>query len=72
MRIRAAHDRAFVLENLHVSDLRAFKERGGFVGPGVDHAFGFVERELRQAQIVARREADHLADAGFGQSLEER
>ena len=65
MRITGPHHRAAIFENLHVIDLwqlRQFLELGG---PSLDHTFNLFRRHGGQGKVVARREADYPAKAGF-------
>jgi len=55
-----------------VGDFWPLEEFGGFCAPGINDGFGFVKRELRNGQVVTRREADDFTDTGFGLRSEER
>ena len=65
MRVRAAHDLAAVLEDLDGSDAFARAEVDRLLDPGVDHPLDVGDLHLRQRQIVAGREAENPAEAGF-------
>jgi hypothetical protein len=61
--VRGAHRRAAVLEDLH--PLVGLAEFGGLGGPQVHDAPEVLRTHLRNADVVARREADHAAGAAF-------
>ena len=66
MRIAGAHHVAAVLEHQRVLRPPGGRDRRTFVDPDVDD---FADRgglHARERQIVARRKADHSADAAFG------
>ena len=65
MRVRAAHDLAAVLEDLDGGDVSARAEIDRLFDPDVDDALDVGDVHLRQRQVVARREAEHAAEAGF-------
>ena len=63
--LRAPHHRAAVLEDLHLADVGPRAEFAILLDPGLDHLLDVGHRHARQRQVVARREADDAADAGF-------
>ena len=71
MRVRAAHDLAAVLEDLHRADVGAPAEIDRLLDPGVDHPLDVADLHLGDRQVVAGREAQDPADAGFALGDEE-
>ena len=63
MRVGAAHDLAAVLENLYGSDIRPAAERDRLLDPGVHHPLDVGDLHHGDREIMARREAQHAADA---------
>ena len=57
MRVRTAHHRALVLEQLHRQIIAT--QHGGFGAPGVDHCLERRPIELRERRAMIGREADH-------------
>jgi hypothetical protein len=71
VRVAAAHERALVLEDLHVADEVEGAETRRLVGPGVDHGPDAGDVHIGERQVVARREAEDAADAARGTGAEQ-
>src|SRR4029079_7515201 len=65
VRIAGPHDGAAIFEDLHVVDLRHLSQLLELSGPGADHTCNLCGRHGGQGKIVAGREADYPANAGF-------
>ena len=65
MRIAGAHRGAAVLEDLHRVDVVHGAERQVLLAPRSDDMPEVFDGEARHGEVVARRIADHPADAGF-------
>ena len=63
VRVGAAHDGAFVLKDLHPAI--GMPQVGDLLCPGVDHLADIRHRHLGQGQVVAGRETNHAAGAGY-------
>src|SRR5882762_467396 len=68
MRVAATHHGAAIFENLHGTDVGLASEIGVFLSPGVDHVSQVLDTHARQSEVVARRETNHPAAAGFAVS----
>ena len=65
MRVRAAHDLAAVLEDLHGADLSQAAERDRLFDPDVDDPLDVGDVHSGKRQIVTGRETHDPADAGL-------
>ena len=72
MRIRTAHDRAFVLEQLDVVDFRSSPEFFYLFTPNVDHAPDMLRIHLRQCQIMTWAKTNYAANACLALCPEQR
>jgi hypothetical protein len=66
MRIAGAHHGPAIFENLNVPDIFHSGQFLKLFDPGVDDRFYLVHRHGCESEIMARRKANHAADARLG------
>ena len=66
VRVAGAHHGAAVLENLHPADRLDAAEFSALLDPNTHHPLDLFHRHAGERQIVARRKADHPAEAALG------